>query len=128
MSEYQYYEFQAIDRPLTPQEQATLRKYSSRATSQHDHGRQAHDHVRRAEPRTGVGEHAMTTAQPHKWAFKPHFRRHAFGWRSQPAIQRVKEAVAEIKKVVRTDAVLAAEGAVALIERLAPALENIDSS
>ena len=32
MSEYQYYEFQAIDRPLTAQEQATLRKYSSRAT------------------------------------------------------------------------------------------------
>ena len=32
MSEYQYYEFKAIDRPLTVQEQATLRKYSSRAT------------------------------------------------------------------------------------------------
>ena len=31
MSEYQYYEFQAIDRPLTDQEQGTLRKYSSRA-------------------------------------------------------------------------------------------------
>jgi len=32
MSEYQYYEFLAIDRPLTDQEQGTLRKYSSRAT------------------------------------------------------------------------------------------------
>jgi hypothetical protein len=32
MSEYQYYEFLAIDRPLTAQEQTTLRKYSSRAT------------------------------------------------------------------------------------------------
>jgi hypothetical protein len=32
MSEYQYYEFQAIDRPLTAQEQAALRKCSSRAT------------------------------------------------------------------------------------------------
>lgn len=31
MSEYQYYEFVAIDRPLTPEEQATLRRYSSRA-------------------------------------------------------------------------------------------------
>ncbi|MCL2725944.1 MAG: hypothetical protein FWD69_16085 [Polyangiaceae bacterium] len=31
MSEYQYYEFQAIDRPLTAEEQATLRRYSSRA-------------------------------------------------------------------------------------------------
>jgi len=28
MSEYRYYEFQAIDRPLTDQEQGTLRKYS----------------------------------------------------------------------------------------------------
>jgi len=32
MSEYQYYEFQAIDRPLTPREMAELRKYSTRAT------------------------------------------------------------------------------------------------
>jgi hypothetical protein len=32
MSEYQYYEFQAVDRPLTDREQATLRGYSSRAT------------------------------------------------------------------------------------------------
>jgi hypothetical protein len=32
MSEYQYYEFQAIDRLLTAKEQATLRKFSSRAT------------------------------------------------------------------------------------------------
>lgn len=32
MSEYQYYEFQAVDRPLTPDEMRTLRRYSSRAT------------------------------------------------------------------------------------------------
>ncbi len=64
----------------------------------------------------------------HKWEFKARFRRHAFGWRSQPAIQRVKEAVAEIKSVARRDPVLAAEGAVALIETLSPALENVDSS
>ncbi len=31
MSEYQYYEFQAIDRPLTDEEQKTLRRYSGRA-------------------------------------------------------------------------------------------------
>ena len=31
MSEYQYYEFQAIDRPLTDEEQKTLRGYSGRA-------------------------------------------------------------------------------------------------
>lgn len=32
MSEYQYYEFQAVDRPLTPQEMAELRALASRAT------------------------------------------------------------------------------------------------
>ncbi|MDI7268610.1 MAG: hypothetical protein QME96_11515 [Myxococcota bacterium] len=32
MSEYQYYEFQAIDRPLTAQEMGKLREFSSRAT------------------------------------------------------------------------------------------------
>jgi len=32
MSEYQYYEFQAIDRPLTEREMRTLRGYSTRAT------------------------------------------------------------------------------------------------
>lgn len=64
----------------------------------------------------------------HKWEFKARFRRHAFGWRSQPAIRRVKEAVAEIKSVARKDPVLAADGAVALIERLSPALEHVDSS
>jgi hypothetical protein len=31
MSEYQYYEFQAIDRPLTEKEMAQLRSYSTRA-------------------------------------------------------------------------------------------------
>jgi hypothetical protein len=29
----------------------------------------------------------------HKWQFAPHFRRHAFGWRSDMPIQRIKEAV-----------------------------------
>jgi hypothetical protein len=62
------------------------------------------------------------------WEFKARFRRHAFGWRSQPAIQRIKQAVTEIKRVARQDAVLAAEGAVVFLERLSPALENIDSS
>lgn len=32
MSEYQYYEFAAVDRPLSPQQQAELRSRSSRAT------------------------------------------------------------------------------------------------
>jgi hypothetical protein len=30
MSEYQYYEFQAIDRPLTPEEQEAVSRLSSR--------------------------------------------------------------------------------------------------
>ena len=63
-----------------------------------------------------------------KWMFKQRFRRHAFGWRSQPAISRIKEAVSEIKRVARGDALLAAEGAVSFLERLSPALEHVDSS
>jgi hypothetical protein len=64
----------------------------------------------------------------YKWEFKARFRRRAFGWQSQPAIQRVKQAVTEIKKVAKKDATLAGEGAVALIERLSPALEQVDGS
>ncbi len=67
-------------------------------------------------------------ADAHIWEFKARFRRHAYGWRSQPAILRVKQAVGEIKKAARKDPVLAADGAVALIERLSPALEHVDSS
>jgi hypothetical protein len=68
------------------------------------------------------------SAEPHKWEFKARFRRHAFGWKSQPAITRIKQAVAEIKKVAKKEPVLAAEGAVALLERVSPALEHVDSS
>lgn len=64
----------------------------------------------------------------YRWEFKARFRRRAFGWRSQPAVQRIKEAVSEIKRVARRDPVLAGEGAVVLLERLSPALEHVDSS
>ena len=70
----------------------------------------------------------MTKTDGYVWEFKARFRRHAYGWKSQPAIQRVKQAVKEIKKVARKDPVLAADGAVTLLERLSPALENVDSS
>jgi hypothetical protein len=70
----------------------------------------------------------MAKAEAHKWEFKARFRRGAFGWRSQPAITRVKQAVAEIKKIARKEPVLAAEGSVTFFERLSPALEKIDSS
>jgi hypothetical protein len=64
----------------------------------------------------------------HKWQFSARFRRHAFGWRSDTPIQRIKEALAEIKQVARKEPVLAAEGAVTLLEKLSPALEQVDSS
>ena len=60
----------------------------------------------------------------HKWEFQARFRRHAFGWRSQPAILRIKQAVGEINKTVRDDPVRAADAAVLLLERISPALEN----
>lgn len=31
----------------------------------------------------------MASTDYHTWEFVPRFRRHAFGWRSQPAVQRV---------------------------------------
>jgi hypothetical protein len=76
----------------------------------------------------------MTTKQrapageAHKWQFKARFRRHAFGWKSQPAIARIKQAVAEIKKVAKHDVLLAAEGAILFLECVSPALEQVDSS
>ena len=70
----------------------------------------------------------MAKVERHKWVFRARFLRNAFGWKSQPAIKRIKEAVAEIKKVARKDEVLAADGAVIFLEKLSPALERIDSS
>jgi hypothetical protein len=67
-------------------------------------------------------------AEAHRWEFASRFRRGTFGWKSQPAIQRVRQAVSEIKKVARGDPVLAAEGAVRFLERVSPALEHVDSS
>ena len=64
----------------------------------------------------------------HKWQFAPRFRRHAFGWRSDTPIQRIKEALAEIKQLARKEPALAADGAVTLLEKLSPALEQVDSS
>lgn len=52
-----------------------------------------------------------TAVAPHKWEFKARFRRQAFGWKSQPAITRLKQAVAEIKKVAKKEPILGTEGA-----------------
>jgi hypothetical protein len=63
------------------------------------------------------------------WAFRARFRRAAFGWKgSRLAIERISEALAEIRAVARRDAIGAAEGAVLFLERLSPALNQVDSS
>src|SRR5438552_17899022 len=70
----------------------------------------------------------MPKTSGHSWRFKARFRRHAFGWKSQPAIARLHEAVSEITLVARIEPILGAEGAVALLERISPAMKNVDSS
>jgi hypothetical protein len=74
----------------------------------------------------------MTTATktpPTAWGFRTRFRRAAFGWKgTQLAIGRINEALIEIRAVARHDPASAAEGAVLLLEKLSPALCQIDSS
>lgn len=67
----------------------------------------------------------MTT---YKWQFAPRFRRNAFGWKSDTPIQRIKEALAELKAIAMKEPVLAAEGAVLFLGKVAPAIEQVDSS
>jgi hypothetical protein len=45
----------------------------------------------------------MAGTERHPWAFVPRFRRRAFGWRSTPAVTRVREAADEIKKMARVE-------------------------
>lgn len=71
----------------------------------------------------------MPSHAKQKWTFPSRFRKNAFGWRaSKLAVQRVKEAVAEIKKGARKDPVLGGEGAVLFLEKVSPALAHVDSS
>ena len=64
-----------------------------------------------------------------KWQFKTKFRANAYGWRgSKLAITRLKEAVTEIRTAAKSDPVAAGDGSVALMERLWPALQHIDTS
>ncbi|MFQ5469980.1 MAG: hypothetical protein ACE5EH_06675 [Gammaproteobacteria bacterium] len=71
----------------------------------------------------------MSQSKKHKWTFPTRFRAGAYSWKaSRLACQRLREAVAEIKKVAKKDPVLGAEGAVRLMEKIWPALEHIDSS
>lgn len=70
----------------------------------------------------------QTRSSAHKWQFTSRFRRHGFGWRSDLPIKRIKEALKEIKQLTRKEPVVAAEGAIILLEKLSPALEQVDSS
>jgi hypothetical protein len=45
----------------------------------------------------------MATVERHRWQFAARFRRNAFGWRSQPAIARVQEAVAPSSFRIRVE-------------------------
>ena len=65
----------------------------------------------------------MAKSPKKKWTFAARFRRNVFGWKSQPAIARVKQAVSEIKKAARNDPIRAAEGAVLFLEKVS-SLEN----
>ena len=67
-------------------------------------------------------------AERPSWQFTSAFRKGAFGWKTQPAASRITQAVAEIKKVAKKNAVLAADGATLFIERLSPAIAHVDSS
>lgn len=71
----------------------------------------------------------MAVKPMHKWAFKPGMRAGAYSWKSSAkAIERLKSASSEIRAVARIDPVLAAEGVIALAQRIWPAFEHIDKS
>lgn len=53
---------------------------------------------------------ATTKGTSPRWEFKARFRRHGFGWRSQPAILRLRQAVSETRQAARRDPVTGAEG------------------
>ena len=64
-----------------------------------------------------------------KWAFRSRFRANTYGWKaSKLASQRLKEALTEIKAVARGDPLIAADGAIVLMEKIWPALAHVDSS
>ena len=70
----------------------------------------------------------MSAKTAHKWDFRLRFKARTFGWRSDLPIKRIKEAVSEVRQAARKDKILGAEGAVIFLERLSPAIEQVDSS
>jgi hypothetical protein len=76
----------------------------------------------------GAYDNAPPESARPAWTFAARFRRGAFGWKSDLANQRLKEAVSKIRAVARKDPTLAAEGAARLVEKLSPAFESVDDS
>jgi len=70
----------------------------------------------------------MSLQTSHRWTFGPRFRKGAFGWRSQPAILRIREALSEIKKTARKNPILGAEGSILFLEKISAAIANVDGS
>lgn len=71
----------------------------------------------------------MAGKPTHKWAFKPGMRASAYSWKSSAkAIERLKSASSEIRAVGKVDPVTAAEGVIALAQRIWPGFEHIDTS
>ena len=71
----------------------------------------------------------MAAKAIHKWVFKPGMRASAYSWKSSAkVIERLKSASSEIRAVARFDPVTAAEGVIALAQRIWPAFEHIDTS
>lgn len=65
----------------------------------------------------------------HAWAFRASLRSRAFGWSgTRKAIDRLVAAVGEVVAMTRTDASLAGDGAVLRLEKVSPAVCEIDSS
>jgi hypothetical protein len=72
---------------------------------------------------------SKNSASSSLWRFRSRLRRSAFGWRgSKAAITAIDEAESEILTVARRDAVLGAEGAVIYLQKVSPALRDVDSS
>lgn len=71
----------------------------------------------------------MAPKTTHKWEFKSGMRASAYSWKSSAkAIERLKSASSEIRAVARFDPLAAAEGVIALAQRIWPAFEHIDTS
>jgi hypothetical protein len=71
----------------------------------------------------------MAPKTTHKWEFKSSMRASAYSWKSSAkAIERLKSASSEIRAVARFDPVTAAEGVIALAQRIWLAFEHIDTS